>query len=163
MVVGTMTTSPTVTDASMQIPSPHPGSAPTGPVPAISMNGGPEPGQSESPRVPPKDGTSPGHQQGSGEGDMVGHVEHGRTIAVHSVCVLPTHQHLGLGKMVLKAFIQRMETSGIADRIAILAHPELVGWYTGTFGFHDRGESKVQFGGGGWKELVCFLPFLDRS
>jgi len=48
---------------------------------------------------------------------MVGHVEHGRTIAVHSVCVLPTHQHLGLGKMVLKAFIQRMETSGIAGKV----------------------------------------------
>jgi len=147
-----MTTSSTITDASMQIPSSRPNQAPSQPVPATSTNGEPQPDALEPPPVPPKDG--------AGEGETVGHAEHGRTIAVHSVCVLPTHQHLGLGKTVLKAYIQRMETSGMADRIAILSHPELVGWYTGNFGFQDKGESKVQFGGGGWRELVCplFIP-----
>ena len=50
--------------------------------------------------------------------------------------------------------MQRMESSGIADRIALLAHPELVGWYVGKFGFEERGESKASFGGGEWREMV---------
>lgn len=154
MVVGTMTDFPTVTDASMQIPMSRPNQALSQPVLATSTNGEPQPDHPEPPPVPPKDG--------AGTGETVGHAEHGRTIAVHSVCVLPTHQHLGLGKTVLKAYSQRMETSGMADRIAILSHPELVGWYTGNFGFQDKGESKVQFGGGGWRDLVRF-PFVPES
>ena len=160
MVVGTMTDSPTVTDASMQIPLSDSAQAliqPQNPIlsqPATSANGGPQPNPSEPPPVPPKDDSQQNRPQNDREEEAVGHVEYGRTIAVHSVCTLPTHQHLGLGKTVLKAYIQRMETSGMADRIAILAHPEMVGWYTGNFGFQDRGEAKTQFAGGGWRELV---------
>ena len=89
--------------------------------------------------------------------EIKGHTPHGRTIAVHSVCVLPTHQNMGLGKTLVKAYLQRMEGSGIADRVALIAKPELVGWYVGRFGFQERGESKVGFGGGGWRDLVSFL------
>lgn len=55
--------------------------------------------------------------------------------------------------MLMKSYEQRMETSGIADRIALLAHEHLVRMYEGM-GFVDRGKSPVKFGGGGWTSLV---------
>ncbi|MCJ1411150.1 hypothetical protein MMC19_005238 [Ptychographa xylographoides] len=124
-VIGTLTSDPVVTDASMDIPK-------------------------TSHSHPDHDA----HATSSVEKPQPGHHSHGRTIAIHSVCVLPTHQRLGLGKTVLKAYMQRMETSGIADRMAVLARPEMVGWYVGQFGFEEKGESRATFGGGGWRELV---------
>ena len=68
---------------------------------------------------------------------------------------------MGLGKTLLKAYLQRMEGSGIADRVALIAKPELVGWYVGRFGFQEKGESQVGFGGGGWRDLVSVsFPFF---
>ncbi len=55
--------------------------------------------------------------------------------------------------MLMKSYEQRMETSGIADRIALLAHEHLVRMYEGM-GFADKGKSPVKFGGGGWTSLV---------
>ena len=49
-----------------------------------------------------------------------------------------------------------METSGIAERIALLAHEHLVKMYEGL-GFVDKGRSPVKFGGGGWSNLVSAL------
>lgn len=53
----------------------------------------------------------------------------------------------------MKSYEQRMETSGIADRIALLAHDHLLKMYEGM-GFEVRGKSDVNFGGGGWNNLV---------
>ena len=53
----------------------------------------------------------------------------------------------------MKSYEQRMETSGIADRIALLAHDHLLKMYEGV-GFEVRGKSDVKFGGGGWNNLV---------
>lgn len=85
-----------------------------------------------------------------------GHQENGRTIAVHSFGVLPPYQGKGLAKMLMKSYEQRMETSGIADRIALLAHDHLLGMYEGM-GYENRGESDVKFGGGGWNNLVTIV------
>ena len=52
--------------------------------------------------------------------------------------------------------MQRMEGSGVADRLALLAHHELVRWYE-ALGFVDKGESAVKFGGGNWREMVSLL------
>lgn len=82
-----------------------------------------------------------------------GHQEHGRTIAIHSLGVLPAYQGQGLAKTIMKSYEQRMETSGIADRIALLAHDDLVKMYEGL-GFENRGKSNAKFGGGGWNALV---------
>ena len=57
---------------------------------------------------------------------------------------------------------QRMETSGIADRIALLAHDHLVEMYEGM-GFEGGGKSNVRFAGGGWNDLVSELPSLSDS
>ena len=85
--------------------------------------------------------------------DTRGHQEHGRTIALHSLGVLPAYRGRGLAKTIMKSYQQRMETSGIADRIALLAHEHLVKMYK-DMGFEDRGKSEAKFGGGGWNDLV---------
>ena len=53
----------------------------------------------------------------------------------------------------MKSYQQRMETSGVADRIALLAHDHLVKIYEGM-GFEWKGKSDARFGGGGWNNLV---------
>lgn len=85
-----------------------------------------------------------------------GHQEHGRTIAIHSLAVLPQYQRRNLGKTLLKAYTQRMESAGIADRIALLAHPHLSKFYEEQ-GFSNKGESKCKSHGGGWHDLVLTL------
>ena len=87
-----------------------------------------------------------------------GHHPLGRTLAIHSVCVHPEYQKLGLGRTLLKSYLQRMESAGIADRAAVIVRPEKVGWYVGCFGFEDKGESQCNFAGGGWKNLVRIFP-----
>ena len=82
-----------------------------------------------------------------------GHEENGRTIAIHTLGVLPAYKDQGLAKTIMKSYEQRMETSGIADRIALLAHGHLIKMYEGM-GFENRGKSDVKFGGGGWNSLV---------
>ena len=72
---------------------------------------------------------------------------------MHSVAVLPQFQRQGLGKTILKAYVQRMESSGICDRIALLAHDEMIRFYENS-GFQSRGKSEVKFGGGGWSDMV---------
>ena len=59
----------------------------------------------------------------------------------------------------MKSYQQRMETSGIADRLALLAHDHLVPMYEGL-GFEGRGKSDVRFAGGGWNNLVSCDFFL---
>lgn len=87
--------------------------------------------------------------------DLRGHQEHGQTICVQTLGVLPAYQGRGLAKILMKSYQQRMETSGIAQRIALLAHEYLVRMYEGM-GFVNKGRSPVKFGGGGWTSLVSF-------
>ena len=54
---------------------------------------------------------------------------------------------------MMKAYIQRMESQGVADRLALIAHEALIPYYEG-FGFENRGKSEAKFGGGGWFNLV---------
>ena len=83
----------------------------------------------------------------------LGHQEDGRTVCVHSLAVLPAYQRKGLGTMLLKAYIQRIEASGLADRISLISHDPLVPFYE-AMGFENQGPSKAQIGGGGWTDLV---------
>jgi GNAT superfamily N-acetyltransferase len=50
----------------------------------------------------------------------VGHQDAGRTVAVHSVAVLPKMQGAGLGKMLIKAYLQQVKDSDSSNRIALL-------------------------------------------
>ena len=52
----------------------------------------------------------------------LGHQEHGRTIALHSVAILPEFQGRGLGRIMMLSYMQNMNGAGIADRLALIAH-----------------------------------------
>lgn len=82
-----------------------------------------------------------------------GHKEEGRTVAVHSLAVLPSLQNQGLGSTLLKAYIQRLGYVQAADRVALLAHGELVKFYE-KLGFENKGPSKATFGGGNWVDMA---------
>lgn len=85
--------------------------------------------------------------------DLRGHQEHGRTIAVHSLAVLPMFRNRGLGKIIMKSFKQRIESSGIADRMSLVAHDHLIQFYE-KLGFVNKGASQCKFGAGGWFDIV---------
>jgi GNAT superfamily N-acetyltransferase len=85
----------------------------------------------------------------------LGHQDDGRTVAIHSLAVLPAYQHKGFGSRLLKAYIQRIKSSGVADRIAIITYDRLVAYYE-HFGFKNEGESAVVFGGAKWYDMVNF-------
>ena len=90
-----------------------------------------------------------------------GHMEDGRTICIHSFGVLPSYQKKGLGRVLMRSYQQRMETCGIADRIALLTHGHLEAMYK-SMGYGERGESHVQFGGGRWTDMVSLLGADSR-
>ena len=99
-------------------------------------------------------GYNPDWHAGEGSANEVrGHQEEGRTLAVHSVAVAPMVQRRGLGKVVLKAYMQRMESAAVDERIALLAHDHLLEWYEGL-GFENKGKSSCTFGGGRWSNMV---------
>ncbi|KAK8159707.1 hypothetical protein IWX90DRAFT_508418 [Phyllosticta citrichinensis] len=83
----------------------------------------------------------------------VGHQEDGRTVAIHSLAVLPEYQKRGLGRTLLKAYVQRIQNAGVADRIAIITHEHLVPFYEAV-GFVNRGPSKNDFQGVRWVDMV---------
>lgn len=87
------------------------------------------------------------------EDPTIGHKESGRTLCIHSLAVLPQYQRRGLGKTLMKAYLQRMESSEAAERVALIAHEEMIPYYEG-FGFENRGKSKAEFAGGGWFDMV---------
>ena len=60
----------------------------------------------------------------------------------------------------MKSYQQRMEASGIADRVALLSRDHLVQMYEGL-GFEAKGKSDVRFGGGGWNNLASGILNLS--
>jgi hypothetical protein len=50
----------------------------------------------------------------------LGHQTTGRTICLHSFSVAPEIQGVGIGKTAMKAYVQMMNESGVADRIALV-------------------------------------------
>ena len=135
-LIATKTTHPTVTDADMAIPSPSPSSTTT-------TSNTPTTTTSSSSSNPP----NPEKQE------LPGHREQGRTLCIHSLAVLPAYQRRGLGRTLLTAYLQRMESHGIADRAALLTHEALIPYYE-SFGFRNLGRSEASFGGGGWFDMV---------
>lgn len=94
-------------------------------------------------------------QNGDAPADAnVGHQENGRTLAVHSLAVLPDYQRRGLGTALMKSYVQRMLESDVADRVALLTYDRLVPYYE-ALGFENIGRSRVKFGGEAWNDMVC--------
>ncbi|KAI9726608.1 MAG: hypothetical protein M1828_000975 [Chrysothrix sp. TS-e1954] len=91
-----------------------------------------------------------------------GHQEHGRTLAVHSLAVLPAFQQKGLGSTLMKAYVQRMVESDVADRISLLTYERLKPYYL-KLGFEDRGRSDASYGGGEWWNMVLDFQRVRAS
>jgi ribosomal protein S18 acetylase RimI-like enzyme len=51
----------------------------------------------------------------------LGHLEVGRTVAIHSLAVHPKLQGCGLGKLIMKSYMQQINNSGTADRISLIS------------------------------------------
>ncbi|KAI1496550.1 hypothetical protein F5X99DRAFT_422003 [Biscogniauxia marginata] len=82
----------------------------------------------------------------------LGHQEFGRTICIHSLAVDPKLQGCGMGKLILKAFLQQVKNSALASRVSLICQEYLVDYYI-RFGFEHLGPSKAAFGGGGWHDM----------
>lgn len=89
-----------------------------------------------------------------------GHQDSGRTICLHSLAVSPGFQDRGIGRTLLNAYLQQMNSAGIADKIALIAHDHVSGYYEGL-GFTNKGASKAEFGGGGWTDMVMELKSIE--
>jgi len=90
----------------------------------------------------------------------LGHQEGGRTIALHSVAILPQFQGRGLGRVLMMAYMQQMNGAGIADRLALIARDHKTQWYE-QLGFTNRGKSSATIARGGWNDLVFELKSLE--
>ncbi|OCL09286.1 acyl-CoA N-acyltransferase [Glonium stellatum] len=92
----------------------------------------------------------------------LGHKEDGRTICLHSLAVLPDYQNQGLGKLLVLAYIERMKSSGVADRIALITYDRLVPFYE-RLGFEYLGKSEVNYAGGGWNDMVLEFKNIPET
>ncbi|OLN95623.1 Polyamine N-acetyltransferase 1 [Colletotrichum chlorophyti] len=91
--------------------------------------------------------------QASSKLSGLGHKVMGRTVCLHSFAVAPKLQGCGIGKLLMKSYLQQINNSGVADRIALICQDYLVSYYK-RFGFKHVGQSKASFGGGGWNDMV---------
>lgn len=91
----------------------------------------------------------------------LGHQEAGRTVALHSLAVHPKLQGCGLGKLLMKAYLQQTKNAALADRVSLICQDYLVNYYV-KHGFKHLGPSAAGFGGGGWHDMVsqtaCYRP-----
>ncbi|KAK4126326.1 acyl-CoA N-acyltransferase [Parathielavia appendiculata] len=102
------------------------------------------------------------HTRGGRAAEDAGHQEDGRTVGLHSLAVLPRLHRCGIGQMIVRAFLDQMKNSGLVDRVALLCQDHLVSYYERS-GFKHLGESKAQFGGGGWHDMVGILSSAPET
>ena len=50
----------------------------------------------------------------------LGHQRFGRTICIHSLAVHPKLQGVGMGKLILKSYLQQIKHADVADRVALI-------------------------------------------
>ncbi|KAJ5691929.1 hypothetical protein N7462_001352 [Penicillium macrosclerotiorum] len=87
-------------------------------------------------------------------GKVVGNEANGNIIAIHSVVTIPEYQGKGIGKAMVKAYIQYMREQRVPEkRFVLIAHDYLVKFYESA-GFHNRGKSPCQFAGSVWYDLA---------
>jgi ribosomal protein S18 acetylase RimI-like enzyme len=86
---------------------------------------------------------------------MSAHDPHGTTIAIHSLCVSPTHRRMGVGYALLQEYAKRAHAGamGPVERVALMSRAGLTGLYEQA-GFREVGESAVQHGKEKWVDMV---------
>jgi GNAT superfamily N-acetyltransferase len=61
--------------------------------------------------------------------EIGGHEPEGSTVGLHTLCVHPGWRAKGLGTLILKEYVKRMESENGVKRVALIAHDELVPFY----------------------------------
>jgi ribosomal protein S18 acetylase RimI-like enzyme len=84
-----------------------------------------------------------------------GHRVGGRTVALHSLAVVPEFQKAKVGSTLLRTFIQMIQDSKVVDRISLITYENLVSFYE-KFGFSCLGKSESRYGGRDWYDMVSF-------
>jgi len=82
-----------------------------------------------------------------------GHQLGAPTICLHSLAVLPAYQGRGLGRTLLRAYVQRLRDAHTYKRMALLADSDHVAFYLRE-GFRNVGSSKATFGETAWSDMV---------
>ncbi|KAB8235155.1 hypothetical protein ETB97_003847 [Aspergillus alliaceus] len=87
------------------------------------------------------------------DGEVIGDDPHGMNVAVHSVGVMPRFQGTGVGKSLLRVYVEYIRNSGVrGERIILICHDYLIRFYESA-GFEVRGPSECLFAGGGWFDM----------
>ncbi|KAI0478811.1 hypothetical protein GGR56DRAFT_343136 [Xylariaceae sp. FL0804] len=94
----------------------------------------------------------PRDQAGSPNKSGLGHKESGRTICIHSLAVDPKLHGCGMGKLIMKAYLQQVKNAQIADRISLICPEYLVNYYK-RFGFEHVGLNRAESGSRDWHDM----------
>ncbi|TGJ79099.1 hypothetical protein E0Z10_g9662 [Xylaria hypoxylon] len=103
-----------------------------------------------------------GNNTARSDGLKTGHQETGRTVCLHSLAVHPKLQGVGMGKLIVKAYMQQIKNSKLADRVALICREYLVNYYK-RFGFSHAGPSESNLSGGGWHNMVRRLETIPPN
>ncbi|KAI1369655.1 hypothetical protein F5Y08DRAFT_99879 [Xylaria arbuscula] len=86
----------------------------------------------------------------------LGHQQFGRTVCIHSLAVHPKLQGVGMGKLILKSYLQQVKQADIADRIVLICREYLINYYK-RWGFLHNGPSQTKLANGGWHDMTLSL------
>ncbi|SPO05942.1 uncharacterized protein DNG_08631 [Cephalotrichum gorgonifer] len=117
-----------------------------------------------APVVEDKDMAFPQNWRDMGADDTseLGHQKGGRTVCLHSLAVIPEVQGAGVGTAAVREYMREMSDGEVGDRVALLCQPELIGFYK-KLGFEEKGESKAEFAGGNWTNMVAGIPKAENA
>jgi GNAT superfamily N-acetyltransferase len=87
-------------------------------------------------------------------GKLIGNDSSGKTVAIHSVVMTPEFQGGGIGRALVKDYVDYIKKNVEGESLALIAHGHLTGFYE-SCGFVNLGVSEVGFAGGGWFDMVC--------
>lgn len=92
------------------------------------------------------------------ESDMEigGHLEDGKTIAIHSVVIHPEWRGKHIGHIMVRDHVEKFYSLFTAERMSLLCQPDKVSFYEKN-GFRNLGQSDCKHGGKEWLNMV--LPF----
>ena len=88
---------------------------------------------------------------------MSTHVPGARTVLIHGVCVTPDARKRGIASALLAEYQRRLAAAGSYERVLLISHEEMIGFYE-RIGFKSRGLSSIVFAGIPWFELEWAVP-----
>lgn len=90
------------------------------------------------------------------DGQVIGNDPNGRKIGVHSLAIRSEYQGKGIGRALMKEYIQFLQDSNeSAESVVLITYDRLVRFYE-SVGFKNVGRSPCTFGGLVWNALVGF-------